>query len=176
MQRFIFLFFIFSLLGCTGIPEGVKPVSNFDITKYQGKWYEIARLDHSFERGLENITAQYNIKENGDVEVINRGFSIEDKEWEDANGVASFVESSDLGYLKVSFFRPFYGSYIIFDLDENYQYAFVSGPDKSYLWFLSRTPTPPKEIVEKFKNSSKELGFNVNELIFPSHDEVGVTK
>jgi apolipoprotein D and lipocalin family protein len=147
MKNFTLLFFIFSLLGCTGIPEGIKPVNNFDITKYQGKWYEIARLDHSFERGLENITAQYNIKENGDVEVVNTGFSTEDNKWQDAKGIASFVENSDLGYLKVSFFRPFYGSYIVFNLDTNYQHAFVSGPNKSYLWLLSRTPTPSKEVI-----------------------------
>lgn len=172
MKRFLLLTCIFSLIGCTGIPDGIQPVKNFNITKYEGKWYEIARLDHSFERGLQNITAEYKIKANGDVEVVNKGLSTEGGEWQEAIGVASFVEANDLGYLKVSFFRPFYGSYIVFYLDESYQHAFVSGPDKSYLWFLSRTPTPSKEIIEKFKKKSEELGFEVNNLIFPTHDSI----
>jgi len=169
----IFLIFwgiVISLSGCTGIPNGIKPVKNFDLKKYAGKWYEIARLDHSFERGLQSITAEYMIKPNGEVSVINRGYSTKHDEWQDANGVASFVESDDLGYLKVSFFRPFYGSYIVFELDEDYQYAFVSGPNKSYLWLLSREPNPPKELIYKFKKISTELGFDVDELIFPTHD------
>lgn len=172
MKKILWFFVILSLTGCTGIPEGVEPVNNFNIKKYEGKWYEVARLDHSFERGLENITAEYKIKENGDVSVVNRGFSVKDREWQDANGVASFVEKSDLGYLKVSFFRPFYGSYIIFELDKDYQYAFVSGPDKSYLWLLSRTPTPSKDIIKKFMQKSESLGFDVNKLIFPSHNSM----
>lgn len=172
MKNLLLLFFTFSVVSCTGIPDGVEPVSNFNIKKYEGKWYEIARLDHSFERGLSNITAEYTIKPNGEVSVVNKGYSIEDGEWQEANGLASFVEANDLGYLKVSFFRPFYGSYIIFELDDNYQYAFVSGPNKSYLWFLSRTPTPSKAMLEKFIKTSKGLGFEANKLIFPTHDPI----
>jgi apolipoprotein D and lipocalin family protein len=153
------------LTGCTGIPKGITPVNNFDINKYQGTWYEIARLDHSFERGLEQVSAQYEIKENGDVNVTNRGFSTKTNQWEEAIGNAKFINETNSGYLKVSFFGPFYGSYIIFELDENYQYAFVSGPDLSYLWLLSRNKVVVPELIEHFKLQSKKYGFDTNEII-----------
>jgi apolipoprotein D and lipocalin family protein len=133
MKKLFCMAMLITLVGCTGIPEGVTPIDNFNVKKYQGKWYEIARLDHSFERGLNKVSAEYKIKENGDVQVINRGYHSEDKEWNEAEGVAKFVNSTNNGHLKVSFFGPFYGSYIIFDLDEGYQHSFVSGPDTSYL-------------------------------------------
>jgi apolipoprotein D and lipocalin family protein len=158
------------LSACTGIPEGVKPVSGFNLDNYLGKWYEIARLDHSFERGLEQISAEYAMREDGGVQVINKGFSAEDGKWQQAEGKAYFVEQPDQGYLKVSFFGPFYGSYVIFELDKvNYQYAFVSGPDTSYLWLLSRTPAVDKELIEKFVNRAKALGFDTDKLIYVKH-------
>ncbi|TYK64927.1 lipocalin family protein [Colwellia echini] len=152
--------------GCLGMPKPVKPVSDFELTKYLGKWYEIARLDHSFERGLSQVSAQYSLKDDGGVLVINRGFSTTDNEWQQAEGKAYFVDSSTEGYLKVSFFGPFYGSYVIFELEhENYQYAFVSGPNTDYLWLLSRTPTVAPEVMEKFITMSKARGFNTQEII-----------
>ena len=170
MLKVNYLLFVFLIIsGCTGIPDGVKPVENFDLEKYQGKWFEIARLDHSFERGLEQITAQYTINPDGNVTVLNQGFSTSDNEWSKANGKAKFVDKTDQGHLKVSFFGPFYGSYIIFYLDEDYQNAFVSGPDTSYLWLLSRSPKPSKDVIDKFKTMASELGFNTEELIFVKH-------
>jgi len=152
--------------GCLGMPENVSPVKDFELDRYLGKWYEIARLDHSFERGLENITADYSLREDGGVNVKNRGFSPVDNEWSEANGKAYFVNSAEEGYLKVSFFGPFYGSYIVFELDkEDYQYAFVSGPDLSYLWLLSRTPVAPREVITDFIEKSKALGFDTGKLI-----------
>ncbi len=153
--------------GCVGIPESVTPVKDFELDRYLGKWYEIARLDHSFERGLEQVTAEYALRDDGGVSVLNRGFSVEKNEWKDAEGKAFFVRESDEGYLKVSFFGPFYGAYVVFELDKkNYQYAFVSGPDKSYLWFMSRTPAVSDELMAKFVASAKTLGFNTDELIY----------
>ena len=168
------LLFISSLLlaGCLGMPETVTPVKNFELNRYLGTWYEIARLDHSFERGLENITAEYSIREGGGVKVKNRGYSVEKNQWKEADGKAYFVNDNTEGYLKVSFFGPFYGSYVIFELDhEKYQYAFISGPDTSYLWLLSRTPELPQAIIDKFKKMSKERGFDTSKLIFVKHDE-----
>jgi apolipoprotein D and lipocalin family protein len=156
----------FVLSGCLGMPENVRPVSDFDLNRYLGQWYEIARLDHSFERGLENVTAEYSMREDGGVSVVNRGFSTEDQEWSEATGKAYFVEGGAEGYLKVSFFGPFYGSYVIFELEkENYHYAFVSGPDLSYLWFLSRTPEVPDELISGFVEKAKALGFDTSDLI-----------
>ena len=102
------------LSGCIGVPDNVKPVNNFQANSYMGKWYEIARLDHSFERGLSQVTANYSPRDDGGVKVINKGYSVKDKAWKEAEGKAYFVGRPDQGYLKVSFFGPFYGSYIIF--------------------------------------------------------------
>jgi len=159
------------LAGCLGMPETITPVKKFELDRYLGKWYEIARLDHSFERGLEKITAEYSLREDGGISVINRGYSPKDNEWSVAEGKAFFVNDENEGYLKVSFFGPFYGSYVIFELDEeNYEYAFISGPDTSYLWLLSRTPELPQKIIDRFKQRSKDLGFDTANLIFVNHD------
>lgn len=170
MKTFYFLFILFFVSGCMGLPEGITPVSDFDLDRYLGKWYEIARLDHSFERNLVGVTAEYSLRKDGGVKVINRGFSEKNKKWKEAEGKAFFVREQNEGYLKVSFFGPFYGSYVIFELDkENYQYAFVSSSKKSYLWFLSRTPTVSQELLDRFLIKSKELGFNTDNLIFVEH-------
>ncbi|RBM36238.1 lipocalin family protein [Vibrio tarriae] len=155
------------LNGCWGMPESVKPVSDFELNNYLGKWYEVARLDHSFERGLSQVTAEYSVRNDGGVSVLNRGYSEEKGEWKEAEGKAYFVNSPTDGYLKVSFFGPFYGSYVVFELErENYSYAFVSGPNTEYLWLLSRTPRVEPDILEKFVQMSKERGFDTNRLIY----------
>jgi apolipoprotein D and lipocalin family protein len=167
MRKYLFVFMAMFLSGCLGTPEGVRPVAQFDLDRYLGRWYEIARLDHSFERGLEQITAEYSLREDGGVKVVNRGYSVKDGKWKQAVGRAYFVKDPQQGYLKVSFFGPFYGSYVVFDLDkQNYQYAFVSGPDTSYLWFLSRTPVVSKQLMERFVRRAKALGFDTSKLIY----------
>ncbi len=154
------------LTGCLGYPASVQPVQNFELNRYLGKWYEIARLDHRFERGLEQVSAEYSMREDGGVKVLNRGFDTEKSEWKQAIGKAYFVEDNTTGYLKVSFFGPFYGSYVIFELDhQNYQYAFISGPKTSYLWFLSRTPKVSDELLDKFYTLAQSKGFDTGELI-----------
>lgn len=170
IKRILILCSTLLIFSCTGIPDGINPVENFNLEKYQGTWYEIARLDHSFERDLENVSAQYRIKKDGNVEVINQGFLPKDKRWKKATGNAKFVESSDKGFLKVSFFGPFYGSYIIFELDKNYQYAFVSGPDLSYLWLLSRTKTIEPELMNHFIEKVNTLGFDTDKVIWVNQD------
>lgn len=167
MRLSIAILCILGLTGCLGIPENVKPVTSFELDRYLGKWYEIARLDHSFERGLDQVTAEYVLREDGGVSVTNRGYSAEKKSWKEAKGKAYFVRSKEEGYLKVSFFGPFYGSYIVFDLDqENYEYAYISGPDHSYLWLLARTPHVSPEVIDQFVEKSRAAGFNTQELIF----------
>lgn len=159
------------LTACLGMPDGVKPVQNFELDRYLGSWYEIARLDHSFERGLSNVTAQYSLQDDGGVRVINRGYSAKKGEWKEAEGKAFFVGGEDQGYLKVSFFGPFYGSYVVFELDhDNYEYAFISGPDRSYLWLLSRTPEVDDETMRRFEQQARSLGFNLDELVLVSHE------
>lgn len=153
--------------GCVGVPEGIRPVSDFELDRYLGKWYEIARLDHSFEHGLSKVTAEYSLREDGGVKVINRGYSVEDQAWDEAEGKAYFVEDSNIGYLKVSFFGPFYGSYIIFELDkDDYQYALVSGPDRSYFWLLARTPEIDGSLKKELVNKAASTGFDISQLIY----------
>ncbi len=152
--------------GCVRIPDGIEPVQAFDLERYLGTWYEIARLDHRFERGLDNVSARYERTADGTVRVINRGFERESGEWDEAVGKARPAGAADEGYLKVSFFGPFYAAYIVFELErEDYRYAFVTSSDRSYLWLLSRTPTVSEDVIETFRTRSMELGFELDELI-----------
>lgn len=160
------------LTGCVRIPENIEPVEHFKIENYLGKWYEIARLDHRFERGLTRVTAQYSLRDDGGVKVVNRGYLPQKNKWKQVEGKAYFVDEPHKGFLKVSFFGPFYGSYIVFELDhENYQYALVAGPNPSYLWILARQPDLAQDTIEFLIASAASRGFDTNQLIFVDHDE-----
>lgn len=168
MKKILLSLLLITLTACVGIPDKIKPVNNFKIEKYLGKWYEIARLDHSFERGLNQISAEYSLNPDGSLKVLNKGFSKEDNQWKQAEGKAYFVEQQTTGHLQVSFFGPFYSSYIIFELDhENYQYALISGYDKSYFWLLSRQPKIPENLKSVLLAKAASLGFDTSKLIFP---------
>lgn len=166
MRKLALVIVALSLTGCLGYPKSVTPITGFDVNDYLGTWYEIARLDHSFERGLEQVTADYSLRDDGGIKVTNRGYLPTKDKWKEAIGKAYFVEDENKGYLKVSFFGPFYGSYVIFELEPDYQYAFVSGPDTSYLWFLSRTPEVDESLKKHFINKAENLGFDPKELIW----------
>jgi len=169
MRRLSVLLVLF-LSGCVGIPKNVTPVENFVLEKYLGRWYEIARLDHSFERGLTKVTADYSLRNDGGVRVLNRGYSEKDAKWKEVEGRAYFVQQPDIGYLKVSFFGPFYGSYVIFEIDhEGYQYSLVCGPDKSYLWILARGTEIDDELKNVLIERAATLGFDTNKIIFVKH-------
>lgn len=161
---------VFSMLILTGCsvsaPKGILPVKQFELEYYLGKWYEIARLDHSFEKGLTNVTAEYSVRDDGGVNVVNRGYSAEDQAWQEAQGKAYFVEDPQTGHLKVSFFGPFYGAYVIFNLDQDYLYSLISGPDRSYFWLLSRTPTISADKQAELIAKAKAAGFETDKLIF----------
>lgn len=161
------------LSGCTGLPEGTEAVRGFDVNRYLGTWYEIARLDHSFERGLSNVTATYSLREDGGIDVVNRGYDEEAGSWDEAAGKAYFVEDPDIGRLKVSFFGPFYGGYNILELDQDgYRYSLVAGPNRSYLWILARDPALDEALVRQLVSEAKAMDFPVDELIFVDHDRV----
>ena len=153
------------LSGCTGIPADITPVKPFELSRYLGTWYEIARLDHSFERGLSHIKANYALNTDGTVRVINSGLDEKTGEPRQVQGKAKFVRGLDEGYLKVSFYGPFYGSYIIFELDD-YQHALVTSYNRDYLWLLARTPAISAEQQEALISKARALGFNTDELIF----------
>ncbi|HOX99826.1 MAG TPA: lipocalin family protein [Smithellaceae bacterium] len=159
------------LVGCAGLPPGVTPVDGFQLERYLGKWYEIARLDHSFERGLSSVSAEYSLRPDGGVRVVNRGYVAGEGRWKEAKGRAVFVNRPDQGFLKVSFFGPFYGSYVIMELDrKNYGWALVCGPNRSYLWILARSTTLEEETKNRLIAKAAALGFETDKLIYVRHD------
>ena len=158
------------LAGCAGTPENVSPVRGFEVERYLGRWYEIARLDHSFERGLEQVTAEYSLRDDGGLRVVNRGYDSARQRWKEAEGKAYFTGPRDVGSLKVSFFGPFYGGYNIIELDrEDYEYALVAGPNRSYLWILARQPDLDVSITQRLVAKASGLGFDTDALIFVEH-------
>lgn len=171
MQKTILYFCLMLLVSCTVSSSKLKVIDNIDANQYLGIWYEIARLDHSFERGLEQVTANYSLNDDGSIKVVNRGYDANKKEWKEAIGKALFVDppnadGSRTGRLKVSFFGPIYGTYNIIELDKPYyNYALVTGGD-NYLWVLSRTPQLTYPIKQHLIAQAKELGFATDKLIF----------
>jgi len=158
---------LLALTGCVNIPDNVEAVHDFELQRYLGKWYEIARLDHSFERDLISVTADYTLRQEGGIRVVNRGFNSRSGEWEQAEGRAYFVDQPDIGRLKVSFFGPFYSGYNIIALDkQNYRYAMVCGPNRSYLWILARQRTLDEQTLNRLLEQARKNGFSVEQLIF----------
>ena len=177
MSLFRTLVLLSSLLltSCMGVPENVTVVERVNATQYLGTWYEIARLDHSFERDLEKVSATYTLKDDGGIKVLNRGYNIKTKKWKEAEGKAYFVDApnadkTNTGKLKVSFFEPFYGAYNIIALDAKYQHVMICGPDKTYLWILARTPQLAEPIKQDLIAQAKALGFATDKLIYVKHN------
>lgn len=167
MKPLLFLIFVL-LASCAGLPEGIEPINGFDVNRYVGKWYEIARLDNRFERDLSQITAEYSLRDDGGINVINSGISLEYGKREFAEGKAYFIGTPDIGSLKVSFFGPFYGGYHLIDIDrDNYAYVMISGSDRDYLWILSRTPKLNETVLKRLIAKAKTLGYETDKLIFP---------
>lgn len=155
------------LTGCTGVPENVAPVTGFEPQRYLGTWYEVARLPHPFEEGLSYVQATYSENDDGSIAVLNEGFNAESGEWEKAEGVARLVGSPDTAHLKVSFFGPFYASYIVMALDkQDYQYSLVTGPDRDYLWILSRSPQMDPSVKDRLVDQARAANYPVDDLIW----------
>ena len=167
MEKALLYLPLLILASCVNLPDNVKAVDGFEANRYLGSWYEIARLDHSFERGLNNVSATYELRPDGGVRVLNKGFNNKSGKWQQAEGKAYFVTEPGTGRLKVSFFGPFYGAYNIIDLDKvNYSYAMVCGPNRSYLWILSRNPKLDETTLGRLIDHAKSLGFETDKLIF----------
>ena len=147
-------------------PEGVQPVSGFDVDRYTGQRHEAARIENSFERGLTQATATYSRNADNTIKVVNRGYDPVRKQWKEAEGRAEFVDSPDRAALKVSFFGPFYGGYNVVALDENYQWAMVVGSTTEDVWVLSRTPTLPWHVREHLMQRAQALGVDVRKLLW----------
>lgn len=153
------------------IPKGALPVKNFDVKRYTGKWYEIARLDFKYEKGLNNTTAQYTLNPDGSIEVLNRGYDVKKARWKEAKGKAKFVDAQNDGQLKVSFFGPFYSGYNVIAVDPDYQYALVAGESLAYLWLLSRDPVMPERVKQSFLEKARTLGYDTDDLVWVKHDQ-----
>ncbi len=160
------------LAGCIALPGGVVPVGDFDVDRYLGTWYEIARLDHRFERGLDQVSATYSKRPDGGIDVLNRGRNQQTGQWQEAKGRAYFIDEPTVARLKVTFFWPFYGGYNVIELDrENYAYAMVCGPDRNYLWILSRSPQLDKTILQHLVMTAEKLDFDTGKLIYVAQQE-----
>ena len=161
--------------GCVRVPPGIEPVDGFEVERYLGTWYEIARLDHSFERGLHEVSATYTLRDDGGIKVVNRGYNPEKGEWKEAVGKAYLVGDPGTGRLKVSFWGPFYGAYNIIALDKkDYSHAMVCGPTRNYLWILARNPWMPESLKAELVMKADQLGFETDELIFVTHTLTGL--
>ncbi|WP_460513395.1 lipocalin family protein [Cyclobacterium sediminis] len=164
--------FMIGLFSCATIPKGAEAVQSFDQEKYLGKWYEIARMDFKFEKNLNNTTATYSINDNGTIKVDNRGYNTKKEEWTQAIGKAKFVETENVGKLKVSFFGPFYSGYNVIAIDKDYQYALVAGKSQKYLWILSRGTDIPINIRSKYLKMAENIGYDTSTLLWVSHDKI----
>lgn len=147
--------------GNRNVPEPAKPV---DLSRYAGKWYELARYDNRFERGCRDVTAEYVARADGLIEVINACETAKGKH-EAARGRAKVVPDSGDAKLKVSFFGPFYtGDYWVLDHDDDYQWAIVGEPSGCYLWLLHREATPEPSQVSSLRQRAGALGYDLRKL------------
>lgn len=161
---------LLSLAGCATIPDNTTAVSNFELDRYLGKWYEIARMDFRFEKNMDNTTAEYSLDKNGRVKVVNSGYDYVKNEYKSAEGKAKFRGQSDIAELEVSFFGPFYSAYNVIALDSEYKYALVAGKNTDYLWILSRTTDIPEEVKQEYLSIAVNAGYDISKLVWVEHD------
>ncbi len=162
---------ILLLNSCTSIPKNAKAVGNFDVSRYLGTWYEIARFDFRFEKNLDNTSAHYSLNKKGNVIVLNSGYNYKEEEWRKAVGIAKFRGEKNIAALKVSFFGPFYAGYNVVALDANYQYALIAGRNLDYLWILSRTKEIPDKVKDNYLKIAQEIGYDTSKLIWVKQDK-----
>jgi apolipoprotein D and lipocalin family protein len=152
-------------VGNRNVPEPAKAV---DLRRYLGRWFEIARYDQRFERGCEAATADYAMRDDGRIDVVNRCRK-RDGRLEEARGIAKIVDDETKAKLKVSFFGPFFGNYWILDHSDDYSWSIVGEPSGRYLWILSRTPNPGDEELRRLVNRTAAIGYDTSMLIFDKH-------
>lgn len=147
----------------------LEVVSAVDLSRYAGRWYEIARLPNRFEKKCaDSVTATYTLRSDGKVDVVNRCRKA-NGEFTTAKGKARIADKKTNAKLKVTFFWPFYGDYWILDLGPDYQYAVVGSPDRDYLWILSRTPQFDEQLYQQLVEKMAARGFETEKMIRTSH-------
>ena len=148
--------------SCTLQKVNYEPVKSFDLNRYLGTWYEIARFDHIFERGMDHNEALYTICEDGTIRVINS--AIKNGEPKRVTGIAKTTNTPAL--LRVSFFRPFYADYRVMYIDKDYQYALVGSASCNYLWILSRTPEISDSAKDTLLTEAIWRGYDTSKFIW----------
>jgi len=164
----VLLALLFMTISCNGQNAMIDKtvVEDLDINRYLGKWYEIARYDHRFERDLVGVTATYSFRKDGKIKVVNSGFKETlDGKKSNAIGKAKIPDPNIPSKLKVSFFWFFYGDYFVLELEENYQWAVIGSSSDKYLWILSRTPQMDENVYNDLLNNLTDRGYDVNNLI-----------
>lgn len=150
------------------IPKGVRAIKPFDLKKYMGKWYEIARYDFHFEKHIDYATAEYSLNKNT-VKVVNRGYNYKKQREVESVGKAVFAGDNSVAELKVSFFGPFYSGYNVIAIDEKYKYALVVGRNRNYMWILSKEKDMPEDIIKSYLKQAEELGFDISKLVWTTY-------
>lgn len=151
-------------------PDGVTPVTAFDVNRYQGRWYELARLDHAFERGMTNVSATYRVQADGSVKVVNQGYDPSQQRWREAVGKAYFLGAPTTASLKVSFFGPFYGGYHVAALGSHYEWALVIGDSVRYGWILARDRQMEPQQLRQIVLQAQALGIAPSAWHWVAHD------
>lgn len=146
------------------VPKGVEPLTPFELERFLGKWYEIARMDVRFERNLINTAADYQLSDEGVVSVLNTGYNVQKEKWEQARGALRFVGESDTAAMEVSFFGPFFSGYNVVAIEGDYEYALIVGRRTDICWILSRTPDIPVDVQTKLLSKAMSIGVNINNL------------
>lgn len=163
-------FVLFTACKSVKVPAGVEVVKNFKLESYMGSWYEIARFDFKHEKNMSHVTANYTLKDDGSVEVVNKGYDYVKGKWKEAKGKAKFINTPDEGALKVSFFGPFYSGYNVVAMDPDYENVLVFGETTDYIWILSRNKTIPESVKNAFLKKAKSHGYDLNRLVWTKHD------
>src|SRR5665647_258868 len=166
--RLLLIFSVLFVFNCTKTNSQMidqTTVKVLDLNSYLGKWYEIARFPHSFEKNLVGVTATYRLKADGMIEVLNEGFkNTLDGEHSQAIGKAKIPNKLEPGKLRVSFFWIFYADYFVLELDPNYHYVMIGSSSDKYFWILSRTPQMDPAVYNMLCDKARKRGYNLEKL------------
>lgn len=152
------------------IKSNVAVVQDFQIDRYLGEWYEIARMDFYWEKNLKNVIASYALNKDGSIRVNNQGYDMVKDKYKQNIGRAKFIRDKTEGALKVAFFGPFYSGYNVVMVDDDYRYALVFGENLDYMWILSREKTIPEEVKQRYLDHAVQSGYAVEKLVWTIQD------
>jgi apolipoprotein D and lipocalin family protein len=158
------MFFVF-LAGCANYPKNIKPITNFEKKRFEGRWYEVARLANSLEQDFADVTADYKLNDDGDFDVVFFNRHARTGEETEVKSIVSSQGKGSVGYLKASVLGPFYISFILYQVDPDYNYAFLCSSSGKEFWLLSKTPAVSSDVLKKFKDSVVKRGYSLDALI-----------